>query len=127
MGKAIPVLRIFDYNKAIEFYINWLKFKIDWEHKPEATPIYMQISYKGDLVLHLTEHHGDCCPGSKVYIQDFKGLKEYHQSLLDQGYKYNKPGLEVPFYNEKAIEMQVTDPFGNNLLFSQDLSDQSAL
>jgi len=25
--KVIPVLRIFDYNKAIEFYIDWLGFK----------------------------------------------------------------------------------------------------
>lgn len=30
--KVIPILRIFDYKKAIEFYIDWLGFKINWEH-----------------------------------------------------------------------------------------------
>lgn len=30
--KAIPMLRIFDKTKAIEFYVNWLGFKVDWEH-----------------------------------------------------------------------------------------------
>ena len=30
--KVIPVLRIFDYNKAIEFYVDWLGFKVEWEH-----------------------------------------------------------------------------------------------
>ncbi len=30
--KVIPILRIFDYQKAVEFYVDWLDFKIDWEH-----------------------------------------------------------------------------------------------
>jgi Glyoxalase superfamily protein len=29
--QVIPVLRIFDYKKTIEFYIEWLGFVIDWE------------------------------------------------------------------------------------------------
>ena len=57
MTKAIPILRIFDYDKAIAFYVNWLGFDIDWEYKPEATPLYLQVSHKG-IVLHLSEHHG---------------------------------------------------------------------
>lgn len=61
------MLRIFDYAKAIEFYIDWLGFKIDWEDKPEHRPVYLQVS-KDDISLHLTEHHDDCCPGSKVFI-----------------------------------------------------------
>lgn len=30
---TIPILRIFDYQKAIEFYIDWLGFEIVWEHR----------------------------------------------------------------------------------------------
>ncbi len=41
MAKAIPILCIFDNDKAQEFYINWLSFKIDWENKPDNSPIYM--------------------------------------------------------------------------------------
>lgn len=34
--KAIPILRIFDYKKAIEFYVDWLGFKIVWEHTTKS-------------------------------------------------------------------------------------------
>ncbi len=65
--KVSPVLRIFDYQKAVEFYVNWLGFKIDWEHVfEEGMPIYMQVS-RDNITLHLSEHAGDATPGSKVF------------------------------------------------------------
>lgn len=30
--RAIPILRIFDLAKAKEFYVDFLAFRIDWEH-----------------------------------------------------------------------------------------------
>ena len=42
-----------------------LGFRVDWEHRfRRAAPLYMQVSRDG-LVLHLSEHHGDACPGSQ--------------------------------------------------------------
>ena len=35
--KNIPILRIFDVTRAKEFYIDWLRFKIDFEHQFEET------------------------------------------------------------------------------------------
>src|SRR5450432_1319681 len=114
--KTIPILRIFDYNKAVEFYIDWLGFTIDWGHVFEDNaPVYMQISKDG-ITLHLSEHHGDATPGSKVYIE-CTGLTKYHKQLLDKKYKYNKPGLEDAFYG--ALCMEVIDPFGNRLSFNE--------
>jgi hypothetical protein len=112
--KVIPMFRIFDYNKAIEFYVLWLGFIIDWEDKPANSPIYMQVS-KDDIALHLTQHHGDCCPGSKVFIECSGGLKEYHQKLIAANYIYNRPGLGIAEWN--ALTMEVVDPFCNKLLF----------
>lgn len=67
--QTIPLLRIFDVAKAKEFYAAFLGFTIDWEHRfDDAAPVCMQVSRAG-LVLHLTEHHGDCCPGSTVYVR----------------------------------------------------------
>ncbi len=43
-------------------------------------PVYMQISRRG-LVLHLSEHHGDACPGSSVFVQ-VEGIEVYHHDLL---------------------------------------------
>ncbi|HXR83165.1 MAG TPA: glyoxalase superfamily protein [Hanamia sp.] len=118
--KVIPILRIFDYKKATEFYVDWLEFKIDWEHTFEDnTPIYMQVSREG-ITLHLSEHHGDTTPGTRVYIE-CNGLKEYHQLLTDKKYKNNRPGLEKSFYGTWCME--VTDPFANRLTFNERITD----
>ncbi len=118
--KVIPILRIFDYEKAIQFYVDWLEFKIDWQHTfEENMPIYMQISREG-ITLHLSEHHGDSTPGARVYIE-CTGLKEFHKSLIDKNYKNNKPGLEKSFYG--TLKMEVIDPFANRLTFNEKISD----
>jgi uncharacterized glyoxalase superfamily protein PhnB len=116
VDKTIPVLRIFDYRKTVEFYVEWLGFVIDWEHRFEpSSPVYMQVS-RGDLVLHLSEHHGDATPGSKVFITG-KGLQAFQQELLQKEYRYFRPGLQDTFYG--SWEMNVTDPFGNHLAFNE--------
>lgn len=122
MSTVTPILRIFDYHKAIEFYVNWLGFKIDWEHEfePETTPKYMQVSLR-DIILHLSEHHGDASPGSHIRINDFKDLTAYNKGLNDKKYKYGRPGLEVPEWNEKTIYITVYDPFGNRITFNEEL------
>ena len=111
-----PMFRMFDYAKAIEFYVDWLGFKTDWENKINGIPIYMQLSL-GDVQFHLSEHHGDASPGGQFRIENFTGLKEYHQSLINKKYKYNRPGLQVPEWNTNSIEMTVNDPFLNRITF----------
>ncbi|MGZ3874523.1 MAG: glyoxalase superfamily protein [Mucilaginibacter sp.] len=122
MSIVKPIFRIFDYDKAVEFYVNWLDFKIDWEHEfePGTTPKFLQVSLR-DIILSLSEHHGDASPGSHISIDDFKNLAAYNKSLLDKQYKYGRPGLEVPEWNEKAIMMTVHDPFGNRITFSEEI------
>lgn len=122
MSQAItPIFRIFDYQKAVEFYVDWLGFTIAWEHRFEENfPIYMEIT-KGDLRLHLSEHHGDCSPGSKVLIE-YPGIEAYHRELLAKNYKFMKPGLEDAFWGARTV--CVTDPFGNRLEFFQRKEDQ---
>ncbi len=114
--EVVPMLRIFDKKKTEEFYIDWLGFSVDWEHRfEENLPVYMQIS-KAGIILHLTEHHGDCAPGGKVYIA-CDGLREYHKQLLDRNHSFNRPGLEAASWG--SLAMTVSDPFGNKLLFTE--------
>jgi hypothetical protein len=76
LGRITPILRIFDEAKAREFYINFLGFAVDWEHRFEpGLPLYMQISKDGS-VIHLSEHHGDCAPGAHLRVET-TGLDEY--------------------------------------------------
>lgn len=66
--KVIPILRMFSIEKTKAFYIDFLGFTIDWEHRFEKdAPLYMQISRAG-CMLHLSEHHGDGTPGAAVYV-----------------------------------------------------------
>ena len=120
MSVIKPIFRIFDYDKAIEFYIGWLGFTIDWEHEfePGTTPKYLQISLR-DIIIHLSEHHGDGSPGSHINIDDFENLADYNRQLKDKKYKYGRPGLEIPEWNEKVINMTVHDPFGNRITFGE--------
>jgi catechol 2,3-dioxygenase-like lactoylglutathione lyase family enzyme len=122
MSTITPILRIFDYDKAIEFYVNWLGFKVDWEHEfePGTTPKYIQVSLR-DLVFHLSEHHGDASPGSHIRVNYFEGLRAYNKELNDKKYKYGRPGLQVPEWNQKTIYMTVHDPFGNRITFNEDV------
>ena len=83
---ATPIFRIFDYQQALKFYVDWLGFRIDWEELPAWSPLYMQVS-RGDIVLHLTGHHGDSCPGLKAMVE-VKGLVTYHHLLRQKDYLF---------------------------------------
>jgi glyoxalase superfamily protein len=115
-AKTIPILRIFSAEKTQEFYIGYLGFKVDWEHRFEPSlPLYMQVS-RGSLLLHLSEHHGDCTPGAKVFVE-MTGVALLHAELAAKNYSYLRPGLEKAPWG--ATTLTVTDPFMNRIVFSE--------
>lgn len=115
---TVPILRMFDEAKAKEFYVGFLGFRIDWEHRYEPDmPLYMQATLGEGTVVHLSEHHGDCSPGSALRIEMI-GIDAFHRSLSGKHYKYARPGLER---NERERYVQVGDPFGNRLTFFERL------
>ena len=114
-GKPTPILRSFDEAKAKEFYVDFLGFNVDWEHRFEdGLPLYMQIS-KGDCIIHLSEHHGDCSPGGALRI-DTDELDAFQQHLLAKRYKYARPGIVDQPWGTR--DMTIHDPSGNKLTFS---------
>lgn len=109
-----PILRIFDEVKPREFYVSFLGFTVDWEHRFDSNfPLYLQVS-KDSCILHLSEHHGDCCPGAAIRIQT-DVLEDFHQQLLASDYTFAKPGIETTPWG--TLEVTVKDPFGNRLVF----------
>ena len=115
-GCAIPVFRIFSLDKAREFYLDFLGFQVDWEHRfePDA-PVYMQVSRNG-LVFRLSEHHGDGTPGSVTYVQT-TDVAALHRELDDKKYRYNRPGLQQQEWG--MTELTVIDPFNNRITFGE--------
>jgi uncharacterized glyoxalase superfamily protein PhnB len=117
-SRPVPILRIFDESKAREFYVDFLGFTVDWEHRfEEDLPLYMQVTL-GECVLHLSEHHGDSSPGSALRIET-EGLEGFQRRLLEKRYRYARPGIvETPW---RTRDMSVSDPFGNRLTFTSPL------
>lgn len=113
-SSPIPILRSFDATKAREFFVDFLGFTIDWQHRfGDNFPLYMQVS-RGGCVLHVSEHHGDCTPGSAVRIpvDDVDALRD---ELRAKDYRNSKPGADDTPWGTR--EMAISDPFGNRLIF----------
>lgn len=114
-GQAIPILRMFDESKAREFYLDFLGFQVDWEHRFEpGLPLYMQVS-RGGCVLHLSEHHGDSSPGAAVRIAT-GDLDAFQVELAAKRYRYARPAIEEMPWGTR--DLSVRDPFGNRLTFT---------
>ncbi len=118
-GKTTPILRIFDEKKAKEFYVDFLGFTVDWEHRFEPdTPLYMQVS-KDRCVLHLSEHYGDGTAGAAMWIET-DDVDAFQTLLMAKQYKYARPGVrDMPWGTR---DMTVQDPFGNKLTFTSAIS-----
>jgi uncharacterized glyoxalase superfamily protein PhnB len=115
LAQVVPILRSFDEAKAREFYVGFLGFDVDFEHRfGDNSPLYMGLRRSG-CRLHLSEHHGDATPGAHVRIETV-GLAAYAVALAAKDFKYAKPGAprETPW---GTMELTVTDPFGNRLTF----------
>jgi catechol 2,3-dioxygenase-like lactoylglutathione lyase family enzyme len=112
----VPILRIFDIAKADEFYQGFLGFKVDWDHRfDDNAPLYRQVS-RGDLILHLSEHHGDGSPGARLRVM-MRGVAEFHREISAKPYRYMRPGLEETPWG--TLETGAIDPFGNLIRFCE--------
>ena len=118
-NQTVPIMRIFDEAKAKEFYIGFLGFNLDWEHRRfgENSPLYAQVSRSG-LTLHLSGHYGDASPGSNV-VAEMNGIRRFQQELAAKNYTYMKPSIEdLPW----GQVMEVIDPFSNRIRFTESSS-----
>lgn len=115
LGNSTPILRIFDETKAREFYVGYLGFRIDWEHRfAPGMPLYLQVSRDG-CVLHLSEHHGDACPGATLRIAT-EDIDDLQRELQQKRYGYAHATIEAMPWGSR--DMSLRDPFGNRLIFT---------
>ena|SRR5690242_12816001 len=116
LQRMIPVLRMFDVAKAREFYIDYLGFKVEFEHRfHDDAPLFMGISRDG-LMLYLSEHHGDGSPGIHV-IAEMTGVDDLLEELKAKRYRYMNPGIQEQEWGTR--ELGVVDPSGNKIYFSE--------
>jgi hypothetical protein len=78
-------------------------------------PLYRQIS-RGDLIPHLSEHHGDGRLGARIRVM-MQGVEAFHREISSKGYRYMRPGLETTPWGMR--ETGVIDHFGNLIRFCE--------
>jgi uncharacterized glyoxalase superfamily protein PhnB len=114
--QTIPIIRIFDEEKAKEFYLDFLGMSLDWEHRiaPDF-PIYLQLS-REKLLFHLSEHSGDGSPGTKIFVNT-DSLDALYEEIVSKNYKYNLPEITTADWGDRIFE--VIDPFSNKIIFNE--------
>ncbi|MEM1418390.1 MAG: glyoxalase superfamily protein [Myxococcota bacterium] len=122
-GGITPVLRSFDERKAREFYVGFLGWDVVFEHRlTEGGPLYMGLT-SGQARIHLSEHFGDAAPGATLRIE-VDDLMAYLRVLEAKRYAHARPGTEprepTPW---GTVECPISDPFGNRLVFWEEVAD----
>lgn len=111
LSNAIPIFKISSEKLAREYYVDCLGFSIDWQHRQNNYPAYLQVS-RGDLVLHLTEHEGDAEPGMTILIS----VNEIDELYAELKSRLSTNKLLLLTSNKKHV-LQIDDPFGNHMRF----------
>lgn len=107
-----------DESLAKSFYLDFLGFEIDWEHRfgeSDQSPLYMQIS-QGASALHLNGHATEETPVCEVRIP-VSGLQQYCDFLSAKETEFPSPEVVDPRYEGRNTDMNILDPFGNHLVF----------
>lgn len=111
-GAPVPVLRVQRIDDAREFYLDYLGFSVEWEHRFEpGLPVYMRVS-RDRAQIDLSEHHGDGTPGTVVWIP-VADVTALHEELAAKRYARVRPGIDRDAPGGPTLE--VVDPFGNVL------------
>lgn len=121
ISPGVPVLRVMSVAGALPFYLDFLGFTLDWEHRfAPRMPVYAQVS-RSSAVLHLSEHHGDGSPNGVVWIP-VRDVSALHEELLARPDSPVRPGIDPGAPGGPTL--QVIDPYGNILRFAQPPSAQ---
>lgn len=101
--EAIPVLRVADAARAVEWY-GLLGYSAEWEHRfGPSYPALVALAHAGAARLFLSEHTGDARPDTLVYLRvaDVDAVAA----------RFGAEVVEQPW----AREVHLTDPDGNRL------------
>lgn len=113
--EVTPILRFYDEAATRAFFVDWLGFSVTFEHRfAEDLPLYMGIARSGRS-LHLSQHHGDATPGSAVRLR-VSDVRALHGELEGRPVSFARPGPPA-MQPWGYLEMPLTDPAGNRLVF----------
>ena len=119
LNRITPILRSFDEAKTRAFYVDFLGFRVLFEHRfHDGAPLYMGLM-RDHCELHLSEHHGDACPGSSLRIA-VDDVDAFCAELRAKACAFAKPEVQAMPWGTR--DFTVTDAFGNRLTFTSAIS-----
>jgi len=116
--RAVPLLRVADVHKSVEWYRNTLGFNVD--AFPEKPPYVFAILTKGpaEIMLRQSKHgRNEEWEDWDLRIPLASGLLDLHAQLSSKGVVTRSP-VRMPYCD---TEFDVRDPDGYVLCFSQDI------
>ncbi|MEV0712080.1 glyoxalase superfamily protein [Nocardia aurea] len=116
LGAPVPILRVQRFEDLRSFYLDYLGFTIEWEHRfGPGMPLYTRLVREATR-LDLSEHHGDGTPGSVVWIP-VADVRALHVELNQKNYPSMRPGIDRDAPGGPTVT--VIDASGNILRFCQ--------
>lgn len=114
--RAVPIIRVSDLQRALDFYCSVLGFHKDFEHRtsPEG-PCYVGLSRDGHQ-LHLSTFCGDGVSPSTIYFY-VDAVDALYESFRKAGLR--EAQLEPTNQTWGRREFYLRDPDGNALRFGQ--------
>ena len=115
-GPVIPVLRIFDVDKAREFYTDFLGFSIDWEHTfDDHAPVYLQASRDGAAAAP------ERAPRRRQPRRHRPHPRRRRDAAAPRAARARVPLREARASRQcrGGCEVAVLDPFANRIVFHQ--------
>ena len=117
LGSSIPVLRMLDEENSKRFYVGFLGYEIEWEHRfrdsPES-PLYMQLR-QGASVLHLNGHADQDAPTAEVRVP-VRHLGAFCQTLRERSGNQVMDAVD-PRNEGRSTDLNLYDPSGNLIVF----------
>jgi catechol 2,3-dioxygenase-like lactoylglutathione lyase family enzyme len=114
LNRPIPILRMFDRERTVRFYVDWLGFELVGEEGESDGPQFLTVQ-RDDVRIHLSSHHGDGTPGAVVLVP-VDDVESLHAELHSRPYPFMHPGIEPRGIGR---EVTVLDPASNQIRFFQ--------
>jgi catechol 2,3-dioxygenase-like lactoylglutathione lyase family enzyme len=120
--KVVPVIKVSDLERSLDFYTRILGFAPKWPEYAEAELANGVIDLaQGDAWIQLSRHAGDGKFGSvnRVWVDDVDAI---YKALTERGYdasqRIESPVHTAPIDQTWGLrEWAIADPDGNGLLF----------
>lgn len=113
-----PVLGVKSYKEAVEFYVDWLGFNIEWEWREAPGGLAIVQIARDRVEIQLVE--GDEHPPNtwfQILVDDIVG---FEQELNSRRHASVKLADNYPYVRQ----ISTNDPFGNLLVFEQPVTPE---